>query len=224
MSFVQRWSNSVGWATSNTVTVSGATANNLLIGSCSVAKDVTGDAAWTEITTGEPSKRKLFWRIATGDSDDNITITHSSAQFSRLTVLEISGVDTADPIEAVVSGIYSRFSGFGIGLDDHQPFSQVAVDAGFSVAFLCFESASTLSNYFDPSIGDEYTYGSNHCAVLPDHAASDTISFSWDVAGSGSDTVVPNSAFLVLLKSAAGGGFQSAWARGSNQILGGFNP
>lgn len=96
--------------TTGTITVSGATANNLLIaclgmkgGSDVITTEPTG---WTkrEFNTSATSGTNAcngvtYERIATGDSNDNFSASWTNAKEWAITIGEFSGLDATSPFE-----------------------------------------------------------------------------------------------------------------------------
>lgn len=198
MAFVQQWGSQKWWATSHTLSPVGVSVDNLLVASTSVAASIT-TYGW--LLAAEDGSRKVLYRIADGTSDDDLTITHSSAQYSRIQILEVSGVDTANPLDTETTQSAGRWEGFGVGLKDIQPTEATSSGAGFGVVMLTVTSATTLQDRYDPSAGTRHVFMSNHAAVLPAHAASELVSFSWTSRGGGGDLTTHTSS-LVLFNAA----------------------
>jgi len=105
------WINSTG-SLSRTLTLLGATANNLLI--ASLVKRVSNgapsvSAGWTLLghVAGAGATHTLWYRIATGDSGDDITTTWGDTGEPQLTVWEYTGNTTIDVLDSVVATRYA---------------------------------------------------------------------------------------------------------------------
>jgi hypothetical protein len=102
--FVQNWEvgNPVGETTS--ITVSGATANNLLVAVVGIrggGDSLTNHVGWTliEYDTSGSDAAAMFYRIATGTSADNLTVNFVDNGRTSIQVFEFSGLDSTSPFE-----------------------------------------------------------------------------------------------------------------------------
>lgn len=150
MAKVQDWNNqSATNLTTLTVTVSGATVGNMLVLGISLNNDDTDsiDAVpgWELIAgsefnnTGQGANYKLagafFWRIATGDSNDDAAVSWATACKSALRVREMDDeFDPADPLKAFnLDRTKENTGGAGsVGTGAATPTS----DTGFAIAML----------------------------------------------------------------------------------------
>jgi len=105
------WLNSTG-ALSRTLTSLGATANNLLI--ASLLKRASGGSpsvstGWTLAgeAAGAGATHTVWYRIATGDSSDNITVTWGDPGEPQLTVWEYTGNATIDTLDSLIATKYT---------------------------------------------------------------------------------------------------------------------
>jgi len=105
------WLNSTG-ALSRTLTSLGATANNLLI--ASLLKRASNDSpsvstGWTLAgeAAGAGATHTVWYRIATGDSSDNITVTWGDSGEPQLTVWEYTGNATIDTQDSSIATKYT---------------------------------------------------------------------------------------------------------------------
>lgn len=103
--FEQEWVNtSASSITTLSLTVSGATSGNILIGVAAVRSGgdlFTTPTGWTEITqaSGGSFGCLICWREASGTSADNFEVEWTDAGLPGLRVTEYSGVDTTSPVE-----------------------------------------------------------------------------------------------------------------------------
>lgn len=204
MDFVQQWTVRTSWVTSTGVASVG-TAGNLLIGMfASGTGTVTLPAEWSVIPITGTTEVCVLYKIAAGDSSDNLTVGHASTQYARISLLELAGVDTSDPIDTYVTGNHPRWTGTGDSLTSNQPYQATASKPGRGVAFLAIGQSSMLTDRYSPDTGDEYTFQNLHAAVLPPHSASDDVTFSWVQDNGSGDSVYPHRNALVLVNAAGG--------------------
>jgi len=167
------------WTIDNTVTVT-ATAGRFLLAFHSVGGTVTGWSTGWEKWSSASTSRAFYYRVATGDANDNLTINHAGVQYSRLFVKELTDVDLLDPIDFVHEINTSRWT-LSSGMSGQQPFFGDATSAGRAVAFMGIAGASQLAGQYTPSIGSNESQGTTNLfgALLPSHIAGDSLSFSW---------------------------------------------
>lgn len=103
---VQSWTynSGVSGLTTHTLTVSGATANNLLVGFVSIRLGSSATwvtpTGWTLIQDGVgDSASALYYRIASGDSSDNFAPEWGASARCALVVSEFSGMATSSVLE-----------------------------------------------------------------------------------------------------------------------------
>lgn len=109
--YSQRWGNNVGNSdvTSMTVTVSGATAGSRLTAmlACrhaSTAGTITHDSNWT-LVSGDDILGFFYERIASGDSNDNITLTVTNARTMGGIVHEYTGLKSTGTYDDYSSAV-----------------------------------------------------------------------------------------------------------------------
>lgn len=102
--------------TTGTVTVSGATANNLLVASLAIRADPNGSAItddtgnWTKTQENlvPGASGAVFYRIASGTSADNFDASWTDAREYALNICEYSGTATSTPLNT--SSEYATYS------------------------------------------------------------------------------------------------------------------
>lgn len=108
MTIAQSWNNESGASTvtSGTVTVSGATEGRLLIGGFALNGNSGAQATptgWSliqNVSTNADTTGAVYWRTATGDSNDNLALSWTNAEPYAALVVEYSdSIDNAAPVE-----------------------------------------------------------------------------------------------------------------------------
>jgi len=150
MAAVNTWENASLTSGPFTVTVSGASANNILIASLGANSGLSGSVptGWTLIYDGGSTNTHAiaFYRIATGDSDDNFVYTPSAIDRIAVVVAEYSGNETASPISASSQqrdswgGTQSGSSGSISPTDDGFLVATATASTGRLDGILTFES------------------------------------------------------------------------------------
>lgn len=224
-SFIQSW-RAGGTSSSSVVglvSVSGATSGNLLV-AVVASRSGTGYSAtgWTLIHTGEGScGSAAFYRIADGTSADNFSASWTSADRWAGCVAEYSGLVTSSVLDTSAEN-ESQVSSSTKSVTTGTASPTVS---GFAVAFYggnhsgsATEANLTINNSFSKRVVSDPTIAVNRSQTAIadlDLTSTSSISATWTSA---TNVVGTFGAIAVFVE--AGGGFQVAWVRGSNQILG----
>jgi len=205
--FVQDWWFSVLNGTTCNVIVSGATANNLLVANVThnASESVGSVAGWTALAediTGPTSAS--FWRIATGDSNDDFLPSWTNPHRVLASVSEYSGLaTTGQPDSAITSNFVS---GTSISAGSVTPGSQ----PGLCISIL----GSARWDQWDttgPSVNSGFSINSARditkgpwpgvWVASLNYTTTSALNPVWSTTDSGGGTVAVN----VCFKAAAGG-------------------
>lgn len=106
--YVQSWNTDTAAVSSSfSLTISGATANNLLVATVATRSNVSGmtlaaSAGWTVAVNniGSRTSNCILYRVASGTSADNLTVTLTGGTTRlQLLVKEIAGLDSVAPFD-----------------------------------------------------------------------------------------------------------------------------
>lgn len=219
VAFVQSWrtGGTSANAVTGTVTVSGATADNLLV---AVAASRSGTAyaasGWTLIQTGEGSiGSAAFYRIASGTSADNFVATWTGSNRYALCVAEYSGLATSSVLDTSAEDA-SQVSSTTTTISTGTASPTVA---GLAVAFYggnhtasAVEGDLTIDSSFTKRVTTDPTIAVNRAQAAIaelDLSSTSSVSATWTTAtavsgtygaisifqeAAGAATVIPNDA------------------------------
>lgn len=225
--YVQTWSANGNLSGGETLTVSGATANNLLVGSLSLRQGLGGETittptGWTLIHEGLGTQAGAFYyRIATGDTNDNMTWAVTSNSRWAHMVQEFSGILLASPFtgaldgsnenETYLSTVTSSVTTGSVTPSESPTFAvtMLSADGAFDSASLAVDSSFT-------NMQSEWSGStSNPIVAMASLRLTSTSAVNPTWSGDGSDNAY---AALAVFKEAAGGSFNVAWAQNSTGI------
>lgn len=206
---VQSWEDATaGTATSFTLTVSGATANNTLVGILCVRLNpgtVTTPTGWTLRASQATTNCYLYvyTRLASGNSSDNFAPSWDGASRRYVgAVVEYSGLDTTAPFEA--QNTNTGTSGTSLGTN-----SATATSAnGLAVTILAHRDQDDASSesLSSGTVYSTHDSGSNNFPGVVTgyevYTSSGSKSDTWSWTGTSDEAVA---AILVFKEGAAGG-------------------
>lgn len=223
--YVQTWSGNGNLSSTETLTISGATADNLLVAAVVNRQGLTGESythptGWTLIQEGIGGVAgAVYYRIATGDSNDNFTWTLSTTGRWAHIAQEFSGLQTTTPLD----GSNENESGLDTSLLGSLSTGSVtpSVSTTFAVAYLGADgSFSSTTPTIDSSFGNLQSSwpGSTSYPMIAmaskDLTTTDAVNPTW--SGDSNDNCY---AALAVFKETTGGGFEAAWAQNSTGIV-----
>ena len=178
--------------TSVTLTASGTTANNLLICAITVPgfpTDLTGPTGWTLI--GTKSHVGFFvaayYRIATGDSNDNATISWAVADFCTAGIFEYTGNVTIGVLDSNKTADVSN-SGTSLAASTVTPNSQPGALISFFGAGVA-NYWNSVGPTFDLSTKDADLFGVDWTPSVSiahvGYTSTDGIDSTWSTTGAG---------------------------------------
>jgi len=216
MAFVQKFGNNVNpYGTSNTVALSGVTANNLLVAILGCydgdSSAFTTPSGWTLIeTTGGVSSSAtvrngaMFYKVADG-SETSVTFTWTTSARSNCTLIEYSGADAISPLEDSGKSVSTDT----LGGDPKSAGSATPTSAnGQAVSGIVGKQGNGPFTINDSFVVDGTTNGDGNSrpqSRMASRTYSSTASISpdWDIS-----RVIDWAAFaaIAVFKDAAGGG------------------
>jgi len=195
--FIQSWRYHLnsGTQTGATCVVSGATANNLLIGVATLRLSSSSPAAptgWTKLgDAGGGNHVTAYYRIASGDSNDNLPLTWGGKGEPKLIVAEYSGLDSVSPLDSTVvsasgSGVTSIQA--GATTPSSQPGSFISVLGATNAN----SWGGTSIDVGTKDVDDRAPYGYDPATFIGklNYTSTAAINPTWSTAGSGGNAGV----------------------------------
>ena len=219
---VQDWtSGTLSGATSDSVTISGATSGNLLVAviSHNSGGNTFSATGWTnrgEANTSGTHAIAFFDRIATGDSNDNFAPSWTTGGRTGTVVREYSGLDSTTPLESVSTlnlGLnISAATGHGTNSATPTTANGLAVavlsidDNDNWMADVTLASSLSISNSFlNIGIGGQTTATNRPNSAIAEKVYTSTAAQSATWTGDGGSTSTVIAAMLVYKEPSAGG-------------------